>query len=320
MFTGQVWNEHGLAFGDLDLTVSDSTEFNIQRHFHPDLRVALDLDLDDPIAWAFPKGSGDRLLSLADDFLIKAGHYQKLKLEPLSERRQPVFAGGVSVLMAVFDALDLEHIQIAEGALREGILYELIGRYHNEDTRNITVNDMAARNSVDAEQAGKVAHTAEKLFNQVKKAWQLDSMERDLLLWSATLHEIGLTIAHAQYHRHGAYLLSNSNMPGFSRQEQINLAMLVRAHRRKFPVQELEDILLEDRKKILRLAILLRISYVMNRSRSYTAPPIIKATAADNSLQLQFPKNWLEAHPLTRADLDSELDYLQAVEFKLACS
>ena len=249
--------------------------------------------------------------------LIAAGHYDKLYLEELTDRRKPVFAGGVAILSAVIEALDLDHVQVSDGALREGILYELIGRYRNQDIRKSTVADIAVRYGVDQEQADKVAKTAETLFDQVRKRWRFDNADRDTLLWSATLHEIGLAIAHAQYHRHGAYLLSNSDMPGFSRQEQQNLSLLVRAHRRKFPVLEFDQAVLDNREKVLRLAILLRLSCLINRSRSYTAPPEIKAAADSNSLSLKFPRDWLDNHALTRADLEAEAGYLEAVEFTL---
>ena len=162
-----------------------------------------------------------------------------------------------------------------------------------------------------------MAKTAGTLFDQVRKRWQFDKTDRDTLLWSAQLHEIGLAIAHAQYHRHGGYLLSNSDMPGFSRQEQQNLSLLVRSHRRKFPSLEFDQADPDNREKVLRLAILLRLSCVMNRSRSYTVPPEIKAVANTNSLSLKFPDVWMDNHALTRADLDIEAENLKAIEFTL---
>ena len=249
--------------------------------------------------------------------LVSAGHHDKLYLEGLAESRKPVFAGGVAILSAIIEALDLEHIQVSDGALREGIIYELVGRRRNQDIRKTTVADIALRYSVDQEQADKVAGTAETLFDQVRKRWRFDDADRKALLWSAQLHEIGLAIAHAQYHRHGAYLLSNSDMPGFSRQEQQNLSLLVRAHRRKFPVLEFDQAVLENQEKLQRLAVLLRLSCVLNRSRSYSAPPDVKADAGKDSLSLKFPKDWLDNHALTRADLEAEAVYLEAVEFTL---
>ena len=249
--------------------------------------------------------------------LIAAGHYDRLFLEGLSERRKPVIAGGLAILSAIIEALDLDHIQVSEGALREGIIYELIGRYQNQDIRNVTVADIATRYGVDQEQADKVATTAETLFDQVRKRWRFEDADRDTLLWSAQLHEIGLAIAHAQYHRHGGYLLSYSDMPGFSRQEQQNLSLLVRAHRRKFPLLEFDQAAPDNREKVLHLAILLRLSCVLNRSRSYAAPPEIKAVADTNSLSLKFARDWLSSHALTQADLEIEAEYLEAIEFTL---
>ena len=249
--------------------------------------------------------------------LIAAGHYDRLILKGLSERRKPVIAGGLAILSAIIEALDLDHIQVSEGALREGIIYELIGRYQNQDIRNVTVADIATRYGVDQEQADKVATTAETLFEQVRKRWRFEDADRDTLLWSAQLHEIGLAIAHAQYHRHGGYLLSYSDMPGFSRQEQQNLSLLVRAHRRKFPLLEFDQAAPDNREKVLRLAILLRLSCVLNRSRSYAAPPEIKAVADTNSLSLKFARDWLSSHALTQADLEIEAEYLEAIEFTL---
>ena len=249
--------------------------------------------------------------------LVSAGHYDKLYLEGLSDQRKPVFAGGLAILSAVMDALDLDQVQPSDGALREGIIYELVGRRQNQDIRETTVADIALRYSVDQEQADKVAGTAETLFDQVRKHWRFDDADRNALLWSAQLHEIGLAIAHAQYHRHGAYLLSNSDMPGFSRQEQQNLSLLVRAHRRKFPVLEFDQTVLEDQEKLQHLAVLLRLSCVLNRSRSYSAPPDVKATTGDGSVSLKFPRGWLDNHALTRADLEAEAVYLEPIGFTL---
>ncbi len=249
--------------------------------------------------------------------LIAAGHHDKLYLEGLTERRKPVFAGGLAILNAIIDALALDHIQVSDGALREGILYELIGRTRNQDIRNTTVADIAVRYGVDQEQAHKVTKTAQDLFEQARKRWRFEDADQEALLWAAQLHEIGLAIAHAQYHRHGAYLLSNSDMPGFSRQEQQNLSLLVRAHRRKFPVLEFDQAVIDDQEKLQRLAVLLRLSCVLNRSRSYRAPPDVKATAHADSLSLKFLKGWLKNHALTRTDLEAEAEYLGAIGFTL---
>jgi len=252
--------------------------------------------------------------------LIEIGNVADLSLESLSDRRKPVFCGGVAILSAVVEALGIERMGVSEGALREGLLYDLIGRAHDRDVRDKTVADLAQQHGVDGDQASRVAGTAEQLFEQVRNSWQLNgSADLKMLRWAAQLHEIGLSIAHAQYHRHGAYLLTYADMPGFSRQEQYALATLVRAHRRKFPVEEFEQIAEEDRLRIKRLGVLLRLAVVLNRSRSYSALPAVRAVANDAALDLEFPTDWLGNNPLTQTDLDSECALLGDAAFTVQC-
>lgn len=249
--------------------------------------------------------------------LVAAGHIDQIQLQGLSERRRPVFVGGVAILCAIINALGIKQIQVSDGALREGLIHELIGRRQNRDIRQASVADLAARYGVDQKQARRVEKTALTLYEQVSKLWRFDTSDRKLLLWSACLHELGLAIAHAQYQRHGAYLLSNSDMAGFSRREQFNLSMLVRAHRRKFPALEFSQVAPDEREKILRLTVLLRVSYVLNRSRSEVSLPRLRVDADANQLSLRFAGDWLDEHPLTRADLTAEAECLQAVNFRL---
>ena len=124
------------------------------------------------------------------------------------------------------------------------------------------------------------------------------------------MHEIGLSIAHNQYHKHGAYLLNNSELPGFTREEQSKLAFLVRCHRRKFPIEEIQIIPEENQDRMLKLCIILRLAVVLHRSRAYVALPEYKLLAEDSSLEISFPEGWLDDHPLTEADLAIEADCL----------
>ncbi|MFQ5659026.1 MAG: exopolyphosphatase [Gammaproteobacteria bacterium] len=250
--------------------------------------------------------------------MLKIGKMEKLDLEGLPEARKAVFPGGVAILCAAFEALQIERMDVSDGALREGLLHDLIGRLHDEDTRDKTIAGLMQRYAVDSEQAQRVEATSTILFAEVRKAWGLSKKpDLQLLHWASQIHEIGLSIAHAQHHRHGAYLLSHSDLPGFSSQEQLSLAMLVRAHRRKFPVEEMKEIQHANRRKIKYLAILLRLAVVLHRSRSHVALPQINADTGDDSLKLEFPEGWLDQHPLTRADLDTETDYLDAMGFKV---
>lgn len=261
--------------------------------------------------------TADVLFKLRDT-LVSTGKVEAINFEGLSDARRPVFAGGLAVLCAVFEAMKLDSISVSDGALREGLLHDMLGRLQQEDIRDKTVNEIAQRYSTDADQAERIGKTVTSLFNGVKNAWGLSKKpDCKLLLWAAQIHEIGMAISHPQYHRHGAYLVFHSNLPGFSNQEQTKLATLIRSHRRKFPVEELSVINEQERLKVTRLCILFRLAVLLNRSRFYTTLPKIKITARETQLKLAFPKQWLDDHPLTMADLESEADYLRAIDFDL---
>jgi exopolyphosphatase/guanosine-5'-triphosphate,3'-diphosphate pyrophosphatase len=164
-----------------------------------------------------------------------------------------------------------------------------------------------------------VATTAGRLFKQVQGSWQLDARtDRKLLEWAAQLHEIGLAVAHAQHHHHGGYLLTHSDMAGFSRQEQRDLAVLVRLHRRKFDAAELAGMSDDERERLQRLCVLLRLAVVLNRSRSSAALPVVNASAEKNRITLRFPSTFLAEHPLTLADLEGEQEMMRAAGMELA--
>ena len=250
--------------------------------------------------------------------LITIGDSTLINFPGLSERRKPVFTSGVAILCGVFEILNLDKIDISEGALREGLLYELIGRAHDEDIRDKTIIAVAQRYSIDMEQADRIRGTAENFFHQVKTEWELDGKkDLKLLSWAASIHEIGLSVAHTQYHRHGAYLIGNSDLPGFSRQEQRELAMLVRSHRRKFPIEEFESIAISTRTSIIRICILLRLAVVLHRSRSNISLPEIRIIINKGLINLIFPPGWLDNYPLTLVDLDTEQSFLEAADIKL---
>lgn len=251
--------------------------------------------------------------------LIDAGAVNKVNFEGLPEQRRPVFAGGVAILCAVFEALQIERMAVSEGALREGLLYDLLGRLQDQDVRDKTIADMELRYTVDKEQAKRVEDSACQLFNRTRESWSLSrDADLKLLIWSARLHELGMTVAHAQHHKHGAYLISFADMPGFSNQEQQKLAMLVRCHRRKLPApEEMAAIPQEELPGVMRLCILLRLAVLLNRSRSSNDLPRLRISAGDDSLAVKFPKNWLADHPLTLTDLETEVAFLQAVKFTL---
>ena len=175
--------------------------------------------------------------------MIKARRVEDLHLPGLGAERAPVFAGGIAILAEIMSTLRIERLDISSGALREGLLYDMLGRLHDEDARERSIRAMQRRYHVDLEQAARVEATAAALLEQVARGWQLaDQRYRQLLVWAARLHEVGLDIAHARYHHHGGYLVANSDLPGFVRLEQQLLACLVTLHRRKLDDPFLDEL------------------------------------------------------------------------------
>jgi exopolyphosphatase / guanosine-5'-triphosphate,3'-diphosphate pyrophosphatase len=250
--------------------------------------------------------------------MIAAGQVSRLDLNGLNEDRKPVFPGGVAVLLAIFESLGIETMQVSDGALREGLVYDLLGRISHEDVRGRTIDGLMRRFQIDAAHAERVEVTARELLEQLGDDWEMDEDAADTLTWAARLHELGLAISHAGYHKHGAYLLENADLAGFSRQGQRWLSLLVLAHRRKFPVKLIEQSVAKElQPRLVRLTVLLRLAVLLRRSRSDTAPALQSVGVTRQGLKLVFPPDWLDTHPLTRADLEREKDYLKPAGVKL---
>ncbi|WP_421621085.1 exopolyphosphatase [Alkalilimnicola ehrlichii] len=252
------------------------------------------------------------------DTLLSAGHVDRLRLDGLSDDRRVVLPGGVAVLSAVFETLGVGRMEVAEGALREGLLYDLVGRLGEADVRAATVESLVRRYHVDELQAGRVAATAHYCLQQVAADWSLQRpFWARLLRWAAQLHEVGLDISHSQYHKHGAYITRHADMAGFSSLDQQLLAVLVRAHRRKFPVVEFDALPGSHRIPLIRLGVLLRLAVLLHRSRSETPLPDFRLRGNGHHLKLELPSDWLEQHPLVRADLEQERRWLKRADLRL---
>ena len=250
--------------------------------------------------------------------VIKAKRVEELSLPGLSPDRAPVFAGGMVILAEVMSALKVEKLEISSGALREGLLYDMLGRLHDEDARERSIRAMQRRYHVDLEQAARVEATAAVLLDQVARPWQLaDKRFRQLLVWAALLHEVGLDIAHARYHHHGGYLIENSDLPGFVKLEQRLVASLVTLHRRKLDDPFLDELPGSWRAPMFKLVVLLRLAALLHRSRSPTDLPAIALAPGKDSLELTFPQGWLDDNPLTVADLEQEIEWLRSRGFAL---
>ena len=250
--------------------------------------------------------------------LFKLGEVDKIDFDGVKPDRRTIFPAGLAILEAIFDALELNRMDHCDGALREGVLFDLLGRHHHEDVRERTLNSLMERYHVDQGQAARVERKALHAFDQVADAWNLkDGNWRDLLGWAAKVHEIGLDIAHYQYHKHGAYLIEHSDLAGFSREDQQMMALLVRGHRRNIPKDRYAE-LGDEGVKLLRLCVLLRFAILFHHIRGTQQMPKVELHGGDNSLDVAFPDGWLEQNQLTQADFANEAEWLARVGFVLS--
>lgn len=260
-------------------------------------------------------------LKQLSDYLISAGHVDNIEIEGVKTERRAVLPAGIAILSAIFESLGAESMSFSEGALREGLLYDMAGRLRHEDVRERTISALARRYHIDKSQALRVEVTALAALHQVADSWQLQDAEyRELLRWASRTHEIGLAVAHSQFHKHSAYLLQHSDLPGFTRPEQQELAFLVRGHRRKFPKEEFKQLPAALKTSSRYLCLLLRLAVLLHRSRSKARLPAFNLKADERRLELTFPPGWLDQHPLTQADLEQEAGYLRGIDFKLKIS
>jgi len=163
-------------------------------------------------------------------YLLKIGDVQKLNLQGLRPDRMPSLAGGLAIMYAAFSELNIDKMQLATTALREGVLYDLWGRFHDDDIREITVQQFMQRYRVDVRQAQRVTQLACNLAQQFMGE-EIDEVALQKLEWTGKLHEIGISVAHSGYHKHTAYILANADMPGFSKKDQQRLSQLAIAQR-----------------------------------------------------------------------------------------
>ncbi len=234
--------------------------------------------------------------------LLDAGDVQKLNLQGLRPDRIATLAGGFAILYAAFCELDIARMDPALGALREGVLYDLLGRFHDNDMRDVTVRQFMQRYSVDAKQAGRVAKLAQ-IFAQQFFGDEGSEDALHLLNWAASLHEIGISVAHSGYHKHTAYILANADMPGFSRKEQARLSLLALAQRGN--LNKLQGLLKKTEDCVL--AMSLRLAVLFFRNRSDSSLPDLHGRYSGNKFHLSIDHDWLAQNPLTETELLNEV-------------
>jgi exopolyphosphatase/guanosine-5'-triphosphate,3'-diphosphate pyrophosphatase len=261
-------------------------------------------------------------LHMLRDRILEFETIDSVRLPGLTEQRQPVLVGGLLMLYACFRVLEIESIKVSPYALREGVLYDLLGRMDDQDPRNKTVGAFMTRYNVDPEQVRRVKETALATFDKIAKAMNLRPAHRQLLGWAADLHETGLGVSHSRFQLHSGYLVENSDMAGFTRQEQLFLAALVRNHRRSIPAGFGDQLPTRLHEPLRMTLFCLRFACILCRSREDEAIPPIRLSSSDRMITVSFPESWKEAHPLTMWDLQQETRDLEpcGLQFRVSGS
>jgi exopolyphosphatase/guanosine-5'-triphosphate,3'-diphosphate pyrophosphatase len=258
------------------------------------------------------------------DTCVAAGNSDALDVTSLSSDRSFVFPAGVAAMLGIFRTLKIKRMQPVETALREGVLQELSGGSNYAEIRQQSVEQLALRHHLDLEHGLRVERTAERLLAQLATDWEIDfSSHSPLLHWAGRLHEIGLSIAHKNYHQHGAYILRNSNLPAFSHRDQESIALLIQAQRKRFPNELFDSDEPRSSKRLSqlkKLAVVLRIAIILHRTRNPDRVPELAASIEADGLCLKFPPAWLAGHPMVSHDLSQEKNKLQSAGIALLFS
>jgi exopolyphosphatase / guanosine-5'-triphosphate,3'-diphosphate pyrophosphatase len=257
-------------------------------------------------------------LAQLEESLLAFDKMSEIQLEGLSDARRGVIVSGVAITSALFLALNIQNMRTSKGALREGVLYDLLGRLTHEDVRERTVNALMQRYSVDGDIAAAVERRARVFFTATRKSWNLGNTDWDLLHWVARSHEIGMAISHKHYNRHSAYLLRNADLPGFSQDEQEQLAILAQGHRGKLNSVLLAETPNTDRDRFIRLVSIIRLAALFKYVEHLEQLPEFTIQASQDSISLGFGEEWLEQHPLTASELRREQGQLKKIGMSLA--
>ncbi|GLT19491.1 exopolyphosphatase [Vibrio zhanjiangensis] len=236
----------------------------------------------------------------------------EISLSGLTSERQPVFPAGVAILTAVLASLKVDEMHVSEGALREGLLFQMEESFQRSDIRMRTTENLASKHAVDLEHAEKIKKQATHFLQQIHNELGIKKQSElfDLLEWGALLHEVGLSISLQGFHRHSAYILRHTFMPGFNREQQTVLATLVRFQRKSLKLHEMEELTLFKKKHIISLIRILRLAILLHGQRNNEPLPSLELCIDGPQWSLvSQDKAWLESNKLLHADLTTEQKY-----------
>jgi exopolyphosphatase/guanosine-5'-triphosphate,3'-diphosphate pyrophosphatase len=229
--------------------------------------------------------------------LLRAGSAERVRLEGLKEDRRSVIGGGLSVLRALMDLLQIETLHVAQGALRHGVLYDMLERDNDmSDARDISIQRLAQKFAIDTKQSQRVQRVAHQILGELMPTQDASFFRTQRkLAWAAALHEVGMSISHSDYHKHGAYILDNADMLGFSMSELHKLGLLVLGQRGKLRKLETDFESLSFTKSL----IALRLAIILCHARKDPDLDGIDAACQDSKriLKLRVNPGWAIRHP-----------------------
>ncbi|MDR0805288.1 MAG: exopolyphosphatase [Enterobacteriaceae bacterium] len=247
----------------------------------------------------------DKLQQLKEQ-AIQCGKLEELEIEGLTLERALVFPSGLSILIAIFETLGIESMTLAGGALREGLIYNMLHLPIEKHIRQITVQTIQQRYAIDLDQADLVSQLAENLCRQLKPCWHISNSMAELLHWACQLHEIGLSINFKQSAQHAFYLLNNIDMPGFTPAQRKLLSALLLNQTNAINLSVLTEQNALSHQQAQQLVRILRIAILFSRARHRDQIPEIAISSQGEQLSIKIDKAWLAAHPLQAEALQQE--------------
>ncbi|WP_107852771.1 guanosine-5'-triphosphate,3'-diphosphate diphosphatase [Oceanimonas marisflavi] len=245
----------------------------------------------------------DKLLQLKTR-AVACGHVDQLQLPGLTPERTPVFASGLAILIALFDTLGIEHMVLAGGALREGLVYGMLGSRQECDAQDRTIDSLIARYQLDREQGERVRNTALQALKQLLP--EADGDTTCMLARAAMLYELGLCIEYKRAPEHAAYIIRHIDLPGFTVPQKGLLAALLLNQRDDFQLEELQAQCALDASRAVLLARLLRLAIILCLRRTRGTVPEFQLTQQGERLTLTLPAGWSTGHHLRASELLAE--------------
>lgn len=253
--------------------------------------------------------------------LIAASHVEQIHIGGLTSERAVVLASGLAILIALFETFKINALQLSSGALREGLLYEMLPDMRSLDIRTRTVNSLVERFHIDIAHAERVSQQAMHLFDSYAHHWRLqDNNLKQLLSCACQLHEVGLLLSYKYHHRHGAYILQQADLPGFDQTERQLIVSLVELSKGDIPANAMSELAITDTLTATRLLAILRLAIILCRRRKDDVLPLYDTSANEQQINLSLPTPWLKQHPLINDELLQEHQQLRTLGLELTIS